>query len=45
VIATGVAEANDQVPSQFQFLDEARSIKNDGSLILHGAFFGASYNF
>lgn len=45
VIATGVAEANDQVPSNFQFLDEARSIKNDGSLVLHGAFFGASYNF
>jgi hypothetical protein len=45
VVATGVAEANDQIPSQFEFLDEARSIKNDASLILHGAFFGASYNF
>jgi hypothetical protein len=45
VIATGVAEANDQIPSQFQYLDEASSIKNDGSLILHGAFLGASYNY
>lgn len=45
IAATGVAEVNDQIPTQFYQLQENSQIKSDGVLILHGAFAGLSYNF
>jgi hypothetical protein len=45
MVATGIAEVGDQIPQQFYQLQENSYIKNDGVLILHGAYAGISYNF
>lgn len=45
IAATGIAEVADQIPTQFYQLQENSYIKNDGVVILHGAFAGVSYNF
>lgn len=44
IAATGVAEANDQIPTYFYQLQENSCIRTDGTLILHGAFGGVAYN-
>ena len=47
-IAIETRAANEQhyeVPTQFYQLQENSYIKNDGVVILHGAFAGVSYNF
>ncbi|MCA9245763.1 MAG: BBP7 family outer membrane beta-barrel protein [Planctomycetales bacterium] len=45
VALTGVALATEQIPVNFHDLDEARRINSNGSMILHGAFFGAEAKF
>lgn len=42
---SGVATAVGQIPTSFTHISEINSIHNDRSLILHGAVFGANYNF
>ncbi len=44
VAVTGVAEANDQIPTAFYQLQDNSHIRDDGTLILHGAFAGVGYN-
>lgn len=39
----GVALVNDQIPNDFTNLAQAREINTNGSVILHGAFIGATY--
>ena len=45
VARTGVALATEQIPVNFHDMDEARRINSNGSMILHGAFFGAEAKF
>ncbi len=42
---SGIATAVGQIPTTFTHPDEINAIHNDRSLILHGAVFGANYNF
>jgi hypothetical protein len=42
---SGIATAVGQIPTTFTHPGEINSIHNDRSLILHGAVFGADYNF
>lgn len=42
---SGIATAVGQIPTTFTHPSEINSIHNDRSLILHGAVFGANYNF
>lgn len=41
----GVATSVGQIPTEFTHVSSIRGIKNDRSLILHGAVFGMNYNF
>ncbi len=41
---TGVATAPGQIPYDFSLLNDARTIRHDDSLILHGVTIGAMYN-
>jgi hypothetical protein len=43
VALTGVALATSQIPGDFADLDDVRDINNDESLILHGAYAGATF--
>jgi hypothetical protein len=45
VAATGIALADHQIPSFLVDIPELGYIKNNGTLVLHGAFVGVSYNF
>lgn len=45
VAVTGVAHTADQIPNNFADLDGVRRIDSNGSLILHGIYIGALYNF
>ncbi len=41
----GVALPSEQIPSDLRGIDDALFIDSNGSLILHGAYFGAEYNY
>jgi hypothetical protein len=41
----GVATAVGQIPTEFTHVGSISGIRNDRSLILHGATFGMNYNF
>jgi len=45
VVATGIALADNQIPPYIVDIPEIASIDTNGELILHGAFFGLTYNF
>ena len=45
VAVAGVATSVGQIPTEFTHVDSIRGIRNDRSLILHGAVFGMNYNF
>jgi hypothetical protein len=45
VAITGMALADDQFPQYMTDIPEMQNLQTNGSLILHGAFFGLTYNF
>ena len=45
VVVTGVGLADNQIPPFITDVHEIVSIETNGELILHGAFFGLTYNF
>ncbi len=42
---SGVALALDQIPSDFTYIPAIRDINSNGSLLLHGAYFGLEHGF
>jgi hypothetical protein len=45
VAITGMALADDQFPQYMTDIPEMQRVQTTGSLVLHGAFFGVTYNF
>jgi hypothetical protein len=45
VVVSGVALADNQIPHFLAAADEFADVKTNGDLILHGAFFGASFHY
>jgi len=45
VVATAVALSDDQIPPYVTDMPEIADIDNNATLILHGGFFGLTYNF
>jgi hypothetical protein len=45
VTATGIAQPFAQIPQNFAGLNDAADINRTGSVLLHGAYAGVSYNF
>jgi hypothetical protein len=45
VAVTGMALADDQFPQYMTDIPEMQRVQTSGSLVLHGAFFGLTYNF
>jgi hypothetical protein len=45
VTATGIAQPFEQIPQNFAGLNDAADINRNGSVLIHGAYAGVSYNY